>query len=168
MRKILALFTMILLAVGISCSSRNQPVVHTEPIVLTQTKEVREVVRDTVFKIAKDSAFYRAFIECRDGKAYLVKPKAEGGKNIKPPQVTLDREGNLSITVETEAQKLFAKWKEKHIRETVPKVVYKDRLVYKEKTFGWYYTTLVYGGYIFYSLIGIVVVTGILRWKKII
>ena len=57
----------------VSCISRK-PERQTlpEPIILTETKEVKTIVRDTIFKTEKDSALYEAYIKCRDGKATLI------------------------------------------------------------------------------------------------
>lgn len=134
-----------LLLIAGSCGSRK-PQAMPEPIVLTETKEVKEIVRDTIFKIEKDSAFYKAYIDCKDGIPKLVNPQSKGGKNLQPPQVDLDKNGNLTIQVQTLAQELFKQWKEKHIKETKPKVVYVDKIEYRDKPFEWYHTALMWLG----------------------
>ncbi|WP_153937645.1 hypothetical protein [Riemerella anatipestifer] len=131
---------LMLFVVIASCGSRKQNnlTVQPEPIVLTQTREVKEIVRDTVFKIEKDTAFYEAYIKCRDGKPVLVNPKSKGGRNIKPPRGELDKNGKLRISIETQAIELFKQWKEKYIKETQPKVVYVPKIEYRDKPLVWY------------------------------
>lgn len=84
----------------VSCGSRKLQAMP-EPIVLTKTKEVEKIVRDTIFKIEKDSAFYKAYIDCKDGVPKLVNPQSKGGKNLQPPKVDIDKNGNLTIQVQT-------------------------------------------------------------------
>lgn len=139
------IFTCLAIVFLVSCGSRK-PQAMPDPIVLMETKEVKEIVRDTIFKIEKDSAFYKAYIDCKDGVPKLVNPQSKGGKNLQPPQVDLDKNGNLTIQVQTLAQELFHKWKEKHIKETKPKVVYVDKIEYQDKPFEWYHTALMWVG----------------------
>lgn len=139
------IFTCLAIVFLVSCGSRK-PQAMPEPIVLTEIKEVKEIVRDTIFKIEKDSAFYKAYIDCKDGVPKLVNPQSKGGKNLQPPQVDLDKNGNLTIQVQTLAQELFKQWKEKHIKETKPKVVYVDKIEYRDKPFEWYHTALMWLG----------------------
>lgn len=139
------IFTCLAIVFLVSCGSRK-PQAMPEPIVLTETKEVKEIVRDTIFKIEKDSAFYKAYIDCKDGVPKLVNPQSKGGKNLQPPQVDLDKNGNLTIKAETIAQELFKQWKEKYIKETKPKVVYVDKIEYRDKPFEWYHTALMWLG----------------------
>lgn len=148
------IFTCLAIVFVVSCGSRK-PQAMPEPIVLTETKEVKEIVRDTIFKIEKDSAFYKAYIDCQDGIPKLVNSQSKGGKNLPPPQVDLDKNGNLTIKAETIAQELFKQWKEKHIKETKPKVVYVDKIEYRDKPFEWYHTALMWLGGISLLLIGV-------------
>lgn len=143
------IFTCLAIVFLVSCGSRK-PQAMPEPIVLTEIKEVKEIVRDTIFKIEKDSAFYKAYIDCKDGVPKLVNPQSKGGKNLQPPQVDLDKNGNLTIQVQTLAQELFKQWKEKHIKETKPKVVYVDKIEYRDKPFEWYHTALMWDARCYY------------------
>lgn len=151
------IFTCLAIVLLVSCGSRK-PQAMPEPIVLTETKEVKEIVRDTIFKIEKDSAFYKAYIDCKDGVPKLVNPQSKGGKNLQPPQVDLDKNGNLTIQVQTLAQELFKQWKEKHIKETKPKVVYVDKIEYRDKPFEWYHTALMWLGGITLVAIGLLLI----------
>ncbi len=151
------IFTCLAIVFLVSCGSRK-PQAMPEPIVLTETKEVKEIVRDTIFKIEKDSAFYKAYIDCKDGVPILTSPPTpKGGAKgiIKPLQVDLDKNGNLTIKAETIAQELFHKWKEKYIKENVPKPIYVDKIVYKDTPFTWYHKALMYIGGISLFVVGI-------------
>ncbi|KGO89740.1 hypothetical protein [Flavobacterium suncheonense] len=114
----------LLLAVG--CTSSKPVVVETKTEV---TKTVTETVHDTVFQIEKDSSSYKALIECVNGKPKIKEViQSYAGKNLKPPKVNL--KGNyIEIDCETRAQKLFAQWKSKYIKELhttqTPVVIYK-------------------------------------------
>lgn len=149
------IFTCLAIVFLVSCGSRRTV---SEPIILTETKEVKEIVRDTIFKIEKDSAFYKAYIDCQDGIPKLINPQSKGGKNLPPPQVNLDKNGNLTIKAETIAQELFKQWKEKHIKETKPKVVYVDKIEYQDKPFEWYHTALMWLGGITLIAIGLLLI----------
>ena len=89
------------------------------PKTIETIKEVTitETLRDTLIKVEKDSSFYRALVECINGKPVLKPQKQFKGRNLKPPSVKL-QDNRLSVDCETEAHELFLKWKEKHIRET--------------------------------------------------
>lgn len=156
MKKILKLISICLVFVFVvSCSSRKpEKQVLLEPIVLTQTKEVKEIVRDTIFKIEKDSAYYKAYIDCKNGKPKIINPKTQPGKNLPPPKVGIDKEGNLTIRTETKAQELFKQWKEKHITEKIPVPIHIPTPVHIEKPFAWYHKTLMWLGGISLIIIG--------------
>ena len=112
------LFLLILLAMT-SCGSHRT---------LIQKEVVRdsivETIRDTVFKIEKDSSYYNALLECQNGK---VQVKSIGlvssGRKVKPPKVDI-HDNQLTVDCETEAQELFARYKDKFIasyrEKTVP------------------------------------------------
>lgn len=64
--------------------------------VIETVKIVHE--RDTTVKIEQDSSWYRAWIECQDGKPILRNPIVQKGNGkVKPPVVTLDNSGQLNI-----------------------------------------------------------------------
>lgn len=152
----------------VSCGS-GKPQVMPEPIILTETKEIKEIVRDTIFKIEKDSAFYKAYIDCKDGKPILTSPPTpKGGTKgiIKPLEVGLDKNGNLTIKAETIAQELFHKWKEKYIKENVPKPIYVDKIVYKDTPFTWYHKVLMWSGGLFLFIVGGVSLASLIRLYK--
>lgn len=90
-----------------SCKSKNV-IVQKEAI----TETITEKVHDTVFSVAKDSSFYKAFLECQNGKVVLKEVTSTGsGRKLKTPKVTI-KNNLLNVDCETEAEKLFASWKE--------------------------------------------------------
>lgn len=152
MKYLLKILSVLALVFLVSCGSRK-PQAMPEPIVLTETKEIKEIVRDTIFKIEKDSAFYKAYIDCKDGVPKLVNPQSKGGKSLKPPNVEIDKQGKLNIKSEKEAEDIPVQWKEKIVIQTIPKVVYKDKIIYQNKPLKWYETLLIYSGIIFWGLL---------------
>ncbi|MDO4763839.1 MAG: hypothetical protein Q4A00_05605 [Flavobacteriaceae bacterium] len=157
MKKILTFISICLaLVFVVSCSSRKPTKQDfQEPIVLTQTKEVKEIVRDTIYRMEADSSFYKAYIDCRDGKPKLIHPKTQSGKKLPPPKVDIDKEGNLTIKAESKAQELFKQWKEQHITEKIPVPIYVPKPVYIEKPFAWYHKILLWAGGISLSILAI-------------
>lgn len=112
----LKLVTCVLLLLVMGC---NTP----KPMVLehTITKEVKvtEKVRDTIVEIVPDSSFYKALIDCKNGKALIREgtEKTSLGRNLNRPKVSLEN-NVLQVDCESQAQKLFISWKEKYIKET--------------------------------------------------
>lgn len=127
----------------LSCSSRKMNTLDAESV--TNTKVVKEIIKDTIIKIEADNSYYKAWIECRDGKPIILNnnPKtketsqSKNGKYIKAPQVKL--EGNvLEIDCEAKARELFHKWKENHTQEVITKNIYIEKpLKFWQKGFIW-------------------------------
>lgn len=115
MKKALAYWFGFLLVLLLMTSCKSQ-----KPVIIEKTKTVTETIteRDTVFKIEKDSSFYKAYLECQDGKVILSNPKSTPGKNLKAPDVKIDSKGVLTVDCERENQELRAKLKDK-IKETI-------------------------------------------------
>lgn len=148
----------------VSCKSRKP----TEPVKIETTKTVTEVVKDTVFKVEADSAFYYAWIDCQNGKPVIINTAQEAenynrknpGANAQPAKSQPGKNtivnatfqnGKLNVDCHQEALNLFKSWKEKYISEnqktTVP--------VYIEKPFRWYHKALMWAGGISLLLIAI-------------
>ena len=141
----------------VSCISRK-PERQTlpEPIVLTETKEVKTIVRDTIFKTEKDSALYEAYIKCRDGKATLTKPLSQKGENKGKIFANVSITDNrLTLKVEKLPEELRTKIIEKQTKETQPKMVYVEKPIYIEKPFAWYHKALMWVGGIFILIVGV-------------
>ncbi len=103
----------------VSCSSKKPVVVKNETIT---TKTITETVHDTIFKTEKDSSYYQALLDCQDGKVVVKNVvQSEPGRTLKSPKVRVDH-NTLQVNCETEAQRLFAQWKSKHIQENTQQV----------------------------------------------
>ncbi|GLB51709.1 hypothetical protein NBRC110019_07480 [Neptunitalea chrysea] len=83
------------------------------------TKTITETVHDTVFQVEKDSSYYRAYIDCVNGKPVLKDPESKPGRKLKEPKVNLDDQGNLNVDCEAEAEELFAQWKSTYEKEKI-------------------------------------------------
>lgn len=89
-----------------------------EKVIVEKTKEVTvtETVKDTVFVTEKDSSYYKAYIECINGKPVIKEPKATPGKTLAAPKVTLT-DNQLHVDCTKEAEELFFQWKERFLKE---------------------------------------------------
>ncbi len=128
------------------------------------TKTVKEIVRDTTLIVKPDSAYYRAWVECRDNKPVLVQRDtitlkdtvfvAQKGAYLQVPKVEL--KGNiLKVESKADKQEIKAQLKEKATVEvrTVIKEV--------EKKLNWLQTLFIWSGGILWLVI---VVVGIIRF----
>lgn len=152
----------------VSCNSK-QPL---EPVIITNTKEVTKTVRDTVYKIEADHAYYEAYIDCVNGKPTIKETsettsRSKKGKSLDLPKATLN--GNLlSIECNKKAEELFKQWTETYVKEHEQKPIYVDKAIYKDKPLTWLQTTLLWLGRIFLGIISLGALALILRWKRII
>lgn len=122
--KIIGFLTMLLALILFSCKPRELP---KEKEVVMITKTVMELKRDTIVQVKADSSFYEALIECQNGKPVLLTPsnfketksseKAISGKNLQPPNVTMDDEGKLKISCQYLANQLKITLREKQVLE---------------------------------------------------
>lgn len=114
--KIILLVCCVVLAMTlVGCKSQANVI---PPRTIETTKELEKTVfvKDTFFSVEKDSSFYKAYIDCVNGKPVIKDVKSKPGKNLQPPKVKID--GNyIKIDCELEAQKLFYSWKETYIKE---------------------------------------------------
>ncbi|WP_312394729.1 hypothetical protein [Chryseobacterium sp.] len=152
----------------VACKSR-QPVI---PVTLEKTKEVTKIIRDTVFKVEKDSSYYEAFIDCVNGKPIIRETPetvkiSKAGRALEIPKVNIA--GNkLSVNCTKQAEELFKQWQEVYIKEHEQTPIYVDKPIPVEKPLSWFQKTQLWLGRIFLSLIAITLLAFILRWKKII
>lgn len=116
MRNIVFIFILALFI--ISCKSKPLP---QEKEVITVTKTITELKRDTIIQVESDSSYYEALIECQNGKPVLIQNidagESKPGKNLKEPNVLLDQNGKLKITCQYLANQLKVTLKEKQILE---------------------------------------------------
>jgi len=159
------LFLFVLLATTLSsCKSTSVvPPATTETI---QTVTIKEVIRDTVFEIKPDSSYYKAYLDCVDGKVVVkqnTKPILKSGKFLQPPKVNL-KDNILTIDCKAAAQKLFAQWKDTYTKEhksIIQKIPYPV-----EKPLSWWQKTEIILGRLFLVLILIFTALGVLKYFK--
>jgi len=151
------------LVLSVSCNSRK-PV---EPEIITETKFIKEIVRDTVFDVQADSTYYDAWIECVKGKPVLREPKPnktepenknkeaqKPEKALQKPSVTLDENGKLTVECYKEVEKVKAQLTDRY--ESLLKEHQKP--VYIEKDLTWYQETLMWIGGISLIIIGVILI----------
>lgn len=161
------LFLFVLLATTLSsCKSTSVvPPATTETI---KTVTIKEVIHDTVFQTKPDSSYYKAYLDCVDGKVVVkqnTKPIIKSGKFLQPPKVNL-KDNILTIDCKAEAQKFFAQWKDTYTKEhqsIIQKIPYPV-----EKPLSWWQKTEIILGRLFLGLILIFAALGILRYLKYI
>lgn len=164
---LIGLLSVLVMVILVSCRSRKlEKQVLQDPVILTQTKEVKVVEKDTIFKIEADSTFYKAFIECRDGKPKIISPSIQKGRDLLPPKVNIDQQGNLTVSIQTQARELLKKWQETYTKEVVPKPIYVDKIVYKDTPFTWYHKALMWSGGLFLFIVGGVSLASLIRLYK--
>jgi len=159
------LFLFVLLATTLS-SCKSTSVVPPATTETTKIITIKEVVRDTVFETKKDSSYYKAYLECVNGKVVLksdTKPIVKPGKFLQPPKVNL-KDNILTINCKAEAQKLFAQWKDTYTKEHQSDI---KRIPYAvEKPLSWWQKTEIILGRIFLGLILIFTALGVLKYFK--
>ena len=105
-------------------------------------------------------------IDCPEGgtpKIRTIYKNPPKGRILQPPEVTLS--GNkLTIDCKAEAEKLALKLYDKFIKEHESQKI----PIYIEKPFKWYHKGLMCLGGIFILILALFVLTGILKWKKVI
>ena len=125
-----SIFSILLLTLP-SCSSKKR-IVQKE---ITKDSIV-ETVHDTVFSVEKDSSYYRALLECQNGKVVIKAiTGTSSGRKLKPPKVVV-QDNVLQVDCEAEAEKLFAFWKSTFIRnyKGVAEPVITNELTWSQKT----------------------------------
>ena len=147
------------LALLVSCGSRKP----LPPETITDTRFVKQIIRDTVLEVQADSTYYNAWIECINGKPVLREPKPENrekraknpdrGKSLQKPKVILDENGKLTVECRKEVEQVKAQltaYYESRLKERIQPVEI-------EKPFAWYHKILMWAGGIFLFLIGFVI-----------
>lgn len=134
---LLSLFCLANILMLFSCKTK-QIVQPTKVVTNTIEKVVTKTERDTTFIVEADSSYYKAWIECRDGKPILRNPTSQHGKsNLQPPKVSLDDKGQLDVECATENLELKARIKElvTELNNTTSSTEYIPVEVEKELTF---------------------------------
>lgn len=137
---------------------------------LEKITSIKEVIRDTVFTVEKDSSFYKALLECRDGKVVILPPfKAKvtevKGKYLKPPKVTI-KDNYLQVDCYAEAQKLFAQWKDVYKTDTT--LFATTKTIEVERNLTQWQSAQIWCGRLLLLLLLLIVGASFLRWRNII
>ena len=143
----------VLLLALVSCASKKP----SEPVIIETTKTIKEVVKDTVFTVKADSSYYKAYVDCRDGKPVITNTEIKSGFNLKAPKVNL-KNGLLQVNCKIDSSAVAFKYLQKYITVEKPKIVVVPKVEYKEKPFRWYHKFLMWTGgiFLFLSAVGIV------------
>lgn len=163
----ISIFVLIIGAV-VSCTTKKP----LDPVVITNTKEITHIVRDTIFQIDADSSYYEAYIECVNGKPILretpeTKANSKAGKYLDQPKATLI--GNkINIECNKKAQELLKQWTETYIKEHEQKPIYVPQPIYQDKPLTWWQKVQIWLGRIFLGFLTLGALAFILRWKRII
>jgi hypothetical protein len=162
---ILLFFCLLATTLG-ACKSTS--VVPPTTIETTNTVTKTEVIRDTAFTIPKDSSYYKAYLECANGKVVFspkAKPESKKGKHLNPPKVNI-RDNIITVDCQAEAQELFAKWKDVYVKE--------HQQITKKIPFpvpaelSWWQNTQIILGRIFLGIIILLATVVVLRLTKTI
>lgn len=138
----------------VACSSKKT---ITQKEITTET--TTQTLHDTFFSIEKDSSYYKALLECQNGKVVIKKIKKTGfGRKLKQPQVAIEN-NQLNVDCSSEAEKLFASWKSTFVKSYTEKSI---PIVTNELT--WFQKTQIYIGRIALVLIAIYLL--VLIYKK--
>ena len=162
----LFLFVLVVAAL-VSCKSASA-VLPTPTTDSTTTKIVTTRIHDTIFQTQKDSSYYKAYIECINGKPVIsekVKTESQKGNHVAAPKVSLQN-GQLNVDCQVEAQKLFAQWKDEY---TATHQQIKIKIPYPVPAeLTWWEKTEIILGKVFLVILILVLIAGGLRLAKFI
>lgn len=124
----------------VSCRSRKPP----EPVIVEKVITEKQIQRDTLVVTQTDSAAIKAYIDCVNSKPIIVNQTTTQGRTLKP---SIQQQGNEFIfSAEKGKEEIPVKTVEKIRNETVPQIIYKDKIVETEKPFRWYHKVLMWTG----------------------
>ena len=161
---IISFFVLLVAAVGCKSTTATLP-----PETRTEIRETTKTVtvRDTVFQTEKDSSFYKAYVDCVNGKPVLKPQSKTPGRKLNAPDVALN--GNeLSVDCTAEAEKLFAEWKEIHEVSTVFTEIRTPYPVVTEKPFTQFQIVQLWFGRFFLLIILVLLIKKALQYYKFI
>lgn len=151
-----SIFSISLLSIT-SCSSKK--VIIQKEI----TKDsIIETLHDTVFSVEKDSSYYKALLECQNGKVIIKAiTRTSFGRKLKPPKVFI-QDNVLQVDCVAEAEKLFAFWKSTFIKnyKGVTKPVITNELT-------WFQKTQIYIGRTSVALVALYLLLLLFKFKKL-
>lgn len=159
------LFLLLLLGTVAGCKSVGQSL---PPVTEDTDKQITitEKVHDTVFVTQKDSSFYKAYIECVNGRPEIVNPQKRTGHTILTPPNVQIKGNTLNVDCYAKAQELLAQWKSKEVDRITKKTIKVPIPVEKQNT-NWEKFYMFLGRISFWVLI-LLLVMGLLRFRKII
>ena len=162
------LFLFVLLATALSSCKSTSAVLPTATTDSTSTKLVTTKIHDTIFKTEKDSSYYKAYLECVNGKVVVsqkFKVESHKGNYLEAPKVQL-QDNILKVDCRAEAQALYAKWIDKYtlehqqITKNIPYAVPLD--------LSWWQKTQIWAGRLLLLIVFFVLIGAGLRASKII
>lgn len=156
------LFILLLLICTLSCTSRRaaERAVQ-QPVILEKIITQKQIQRDTVIVSKADSTFYKALIECQNGKPIIINSQLKEGKNL---QSSFQLNGN-ALTVKTvkKQEDIPVMVVEKVRTETIPRIIYKDKPYPVEKPLSFWQKTQIWAGRIFLGLISLGVLVFVMK-----
>ena len=130
------IFVFLMLAVAVSCVSKK----HAEPVLVETTKTITQIERDTAFTVKADSSFYRAYIDCVNGRPVFRNEQSQPGAKLNAPKVEF-KDRLLRVDCKVDSSKIALKWIEKNISIEKPKVVFVPKEVPVEKPLNFWQKT---------------------------
>ena len=130
------IFVFLILAVAVSCASKK----HAEPVLVETTKTITQIERDTVFSVKADSSFYKAYIDCVNGRPVVRNEQSQPGTNLKAPKVVF-KDRFLQVDCKIDSSKIALKWWETNTTIQEPKIIYLPKEVPVEKPLNWWQKT---------------------------
>lgn len=130
------IFVFLILAVAVSCASKK----HAVPVIVETTKTITQIGRDTVFSVKADSSFYKAYIDCVNGRPVLRNEKSQPGANLKAPKVVF-KDRILRVDCKVDSSKIALKWWETNTTIQEPKIIYLPKEVPVEKPLNFWQKT---------------------------
>jgi hypothetical protein len=167
-KSLLSLLFLFVVLVGTLVGCKTASVLPPTIIEKTNTITKKEVIHDTVFETKKDSSYYKAWLECQDGKV-VIKGKSQKakGKYLEPPRVII-KDNYIKVDCYSESQKLFAKWKDTYIKEHNQTTITITNTVEVERKLTWWQKLQIWAGGIFLTLLLLIIIASVLRLKNII
>ena len=114
MRKAL-IYWFTFLAILLAMTSCKSAKVVTEKVITKDSISV--TTKDTVFDVPKDSSRVEATLEVQNGNVVIKQiNSSKSGRKLKTPTIKV-KDNVLTVDCETEAEKLFASWKETYVQQ---------------------------------------------------
>ncbi|OWP84343.1 hypothetical protein BWK59_05835 [Flavobacterium davisii] len=139
------------------------------PTVTSQTNDTIikvQTLRDTIVKTKQDSSFYKALLECQNGKVVINRPvNFQEGEVLKIPEVEL-QDNYLTVKCKLPSQEVPVQLTENHTERI--KNVLKIKTQYVPRELTWWQTTQTNMGRVFMGLLLTILIIALLRTLKIV